>query len=174
MRRNLAEQAAELLAEAQVRADERKRAQVDVWHIDRIVDDAVEQDSETAWAISTPTLLLRLRSRRAEVRRKHDVGQRAEGQIVRRRFLLVDVERGARDVAALERLEQRRLLDESAAGAVDERTPGLQRAMVFALRIFFVSEVSGMWTVMKSARPSSALRSSASSTCRLRARLCTR
>ena len=57
--------------------------------------------SETPCAISIADAFLRLGGRGAEVRRQHDVGQRAERQIVRRRFLFVDVERRAADLAAL-------------------------------------------------------------------------
>ena len=54
------------------------------------------------------------------MRRQHDVGQRAERQVVRGRFLLVNVQRRAADLAALQRLEQRGLIDQAAARAVDD------------------------------------------------------
>ena len=123
--RNLRKQPAQLFAQAQIGADQRQRAQVDVRHVDRIVDDAVEQKFRDGLRDFDADALLRLGGRRAEVRRKHDVGQRAKRQIVRRRFLLINVQRGAGDVTALQRLEQRGFLDQTAAGAIDDAHAGL-------------------------------------------------
>ena len=64
-------------------------------------------------------VLLRLGGGRAEMRRADHVGQ-AEQRAFRRRLGLEHVEGGAGDVAGLQRLGERRLVDQPAARAIDD------------------------------------------------------
>ncbi len=58
------------------------------------------------------------------MRCRHDSRMVDQGQ-VGRRLLFVDVESGPGDVAGFERLQQRRFVDQPAAGAVDDACTGL-------------------------------------------------
>ena len=75
-------------------------------------------------------VLLRLCRRGAEMRRAHYVGQR-EQRACCRRFLDEHVEGGAGDVPRGKRIEQRRLVDELAAGTIDQADPLLRQSEGF-------------------------------------------
>ena len=93
-----------------------------------------------------------------------DVGQLQQRMVGRRRLLHEDVEGGAGEMARSERLGQRLLVDDAAAGAVDDA-----RALAASGRVprrrsgCVVSSVSGVWTVRKSQRGSSGSRSATAS-----------
>ena len=56
----------------------------------------------------------------ADVRGEQRVGQRPQRVVGRQRLVVVDVERGAGDPLLAQRLDQRRLVDDRAAGGVDQ------------------------------------------------------
>ena len=64
-------------------------------------------------------ILLRFHRGGAEMRRANDIGQREE-RALRGRFFAKHIERRAGDLARFERLGQGRLVDELAAGAIDQ------------------------------------------------------
>jgi len=71
---------------------------------------------------------------------------------VRSRGLLdEDVEGSARDVLGIERIDHRLLVDEAAAGAVDQAHAFFILAIAAASMMFLVFSVSGVCRVMKSA-----------------------
>ena len=69
---------------------------------------------------------LGLVGRRAQMGRHDHLLELEERVIGRRRLLLEDIERGAGDAARLDRARQRQLVDEAAAGAVDEARARLE------------------------------------------------
>ena len=64
-------------------------------------------------------ILLRFRGRCAEMRRADDVGM-AEQDVLGRRLLDEDVESGAGDVLGIQRIDQRLLVDQTAARTIDD------------------------------------------------------
>ena len=78
---------------------------------------------------------------------------RLEERRVRRRLVGEDVERGAADAAVADRLGERLLVDDPAAGGVHDAYPGLGPREQVACRMSpTVSGVFGRWIVMKSLR----------------------
>ena len=88
-------------------------------HVDRIGNRAVQQIFGNLFGDLNGDILLRLFGRRAEMRRRDDlVG--AEERIVFRRFDFEHVEGGPGDMAVVQRRLERVLVDQPAAGAVDD------------------------------------------------------
>ena len=70
---------------------------------------------------------LGLRGRGTQVRGEDDVGRAAQRVVLGRRLGRVDVDRGAGDGAGLQRCRQRGLVDDAAAGHVDDERVRLHR-----------------------------------------------
>ena len=77
--------------------------------------------------------VLGLDRRAGQVRREQEVGRVAQRRVGRQRLLCEDVERGARQVARAQRLDERGLVDERAARGVDEQRTGTQQRQALAV-----------------------------------------
>src|SRR4051794_1130050 len=64
--------------------------------------------------------LLRLERAAGAMRRAYDIRQRKERRVLGRRLALPDIEPGGEEAPALQRVEQRRLVDDAAARGVDD------------------------------------------------------
>ncbi len=116
--RELHREAAELRGERDVRAEHLEVLRADRRDVHRVRDEAAVERGGDLLGDDDAGAVLRLSRRGGEMRRDDDVvelEQRARVRLGRE-----DVERRACDLAALERLEQRVLVDELAACGVDE------------------------------------------------------
>ena len=87
--------------------------------VDRRGDDAAGERGDDLLGGLDAGAVLRLGGRGAQVRRDDDVGV-AEQRVVGDRLAREDVERGAGDLAGVERVLERRVVDQLAARAVDD------------------------------------------------------
>ena len=92
-------------------------------HVDRVGHELAPQRELDRMGHRRSGLLLRLGGAGPEMRRHHDVRQ-AEQRRTRRRLRDEDVDAGAAEMPAPDRLGQRVLVDESTAGRVDEHGAG--------------------------------------------------
>ena len=124
-RRQLAEQAAELLAQGHIRLDLLEGLGIDARQIDRIADLAGEQEGADDLGDFEAALLLGLFGARSEVRGEHHVGQRAELVVGRQRFGGEHIQGRTGDLAGLQSGDQVGLVDDLAPGAVHDPHAGL-------------------------------------------------
>ena len=175
LRRDLREEEAELFAQREVRPDGGERLRIDARHVHRIADFAVEQRGADLLRDFDADAFLRFRRRCAEMRREDEIRQPAQRRIGGQRLGLEDIERRGGDLPGLQRLDERRFVDQSAARAVHDAHALLRPcASRSALSMYFVSAVSGMCSVMKSACGTMSSSESTSSTWSERARLAER
>ena len=118
--RELADEAAELFGEAHIGAQLRRFLGRQAGDVERVGDAAGEEVIRQLLGDLNGDIDLRLVGRRAEVRRADEVRRSEQRVIGRRRLGREHVECGARDMAAVERLFQRRFVDQPAACAVDD------------------------------------------------------
>ena len=123
--RELAEQLADLFAEQEIRLHQLVGLGVHAGQVHGIANFAGEQEGSDDLGDFQAALFLRLLGTRAEVRREHDVGQGAELVVGRERFDAEHVEGGAADLAGFQACHEVRLVDDLAAGAVDDPHAGL-------------------------------------------------
>ena len=121
---DLADQAAELLGQLHIGPELRRLLGGERGHVERVGDAAADQEVGHLLGDLDRDIDLRLGGRGAEMRRRDEAG-RAEQGVVLRRLLDEHVERGAADMAALQRVLQRRLVDQPAAGAIDDADAAL-------------------------------------------------
>ncbi|MCX5738171.1 MAG: hypothetical protein NTZ61_06690, partial [Proteobacteria bacterium] len=117
----LALEAAELLAEQQVRPQLRQQFGRHRRHVHAVAHFAVEQEVAHLLGHLDRYVQLRLFGRSAEVRRADHLWMQHQRVILRRRFLLEDVEPRAAHLPALERGVERLLVDDPAARGVDDQ-----------------------------------------------------
>ncbi len=91
---------------------------------------------------------LRLLGRRSQVRRDQDAGMIDQGMPCGGRFRIKHVDRGAGDLARVERGGQRRLVDQAARAQLMIRTPGFILASAAGPTTLRVSSESGVCKVM--------------------------
>ena len=99
-------------------------------HVERVGDAAADEEVRHLFGHLQRDIDLRLGGRRPQMRRADEVGlaeQRAGGG----RLGLEHVERSAGDMAAVEQPGQRLLVDQPAAGAIDDTDAGLRLCKVF-------------------------------------------
>ena len=92
-----------------------------------------------------------------------EIGQGQEGVVLRGRLLVKDVERSAGDPVRLQRVVERLLIDDAAAGVLTMKAVRFICASREASKRPTVSGVFGQWIVIKSARATAASRSSTGS-----------
>ena len=102
-------------------------------------------------AISQPDAFLRLRRRGAEMRREDEIRQPRNGSSAGSGSSSKTSSAAAATCFVFERLDQRRFVDQPAARAIDDAHALFALASRSALSMCFVSAVSGMCSVMKSA-----------------------
>ena len=103
-----------------MRPDDRERLCVHVRHVHRVAHFAAHQHRANLLCDLDAHIFLCLRRARTEVRREDDVRQRTQREICGRRLDFVHIQRGCCDLAALQRIVQRLLVNEPAACAVDD------------------------------------------------------
>ena len=118
--RDLRDEASEALAEAEVGSEHGERLGVDARGVDRIVDRAVEEGGADGVGDFDADAFLGLGRGGAEVRGEDDIGRVAQGVLRGGRFLLEDVDGRAGHMARSEGVGQGLLVDQAAAGAVDD------------------------------------------------------
>ncbi len=128
--RELAGERGEVGGERQERSERLEVLRRDGRHVDGVRDEPALERGRDLLGDDHAGAVLRLLGRRAEVRRDDDVlvleqrpGVRLGGE---------HVDRGARDLAGVERLEERVLVDELAARDVDDADPVLRRRELLA------------------------------------------
>ena len=146
-RRELREQFAELLAEREVGFDLLVGLRVEVGQVHRVADFAGEQVAGDDFGDFDAAFLLRFVRAGAQMRREHDARMFAERMIRRQRFDRENVQRGAGDLAGIQRGDQIVFDDDFAAGAVHDAHVGLhlgeRRGVQHAARLFRHRHVDG-------------------------------
>ncbi len=119
---DLREEPAERLGKLGERLQFRRERHAEV---DRVLDFAFLEERADLARDRLGDLDLRLLGAGAEVRREDDVPRRAQRAVGRERLRIEHVERGAGQPAVVERLDERRLVHDAAARAVDQAAGGL-------------------------------------------------
>ena len=156
---DLPDQPAKLFGERHVGLEPRRFLGGQARHVDRVGDPAEQQEIAHLLGDLDRDIDLRFAGRGAEVRGRDEVGRAEQGRVLGR-LGLEHVERRAADLAAVERVLQRRLVDQPAARAIDDpHARAWSWPAPRGSRMPRVWSVSGVWSVMKSARASSVSRS---------------
>ena len=121
---DLPDQPPELFGERHVGLQPRRFLGGQARHVDRVGDPAEQQEIAHLLGDLDRDIDLRFAGRGAEMRGRDEVGRAEQGR-GGGRLGLEHVERGAGDLAAVERLLQRRLVDQPAARAIDDPHAGL-------------------------------------------------
>ena len=117
---DLLDQSTQLGAQVDIRPQNLDRRSVDGRHVDGVTDDAAAQHIGDLFGDFDADRFLRLRGGSAKVRRQDHVRKRPQLAVLGQRLVLEHIEPGGRDLARLDRLDERALLDDPAAGAVED------------------------------------------------------
>ena len=127
----LADQAAQLLGDRHIGLELGRFLRRQAGDVERIGDAAVEQIVGQLFGDLQRHIDLRFIGRRTQMRGADEVGRAEQGRFLGR-FGLEHVQRGARDMARIERVLERGLVDQPAACAVDDTHALLGLGQIFA------------------------------------------
>src|SRR4029077_14613207 len=119
-RRNLREEPAEFLAETQMRADNRQRFGIEIWHIDRVADRSFKERCANRLRNLNSDVFLRYGSGSAEMRRENKIRRRAKRRISGQRLGLENVDRRGGNMSILQRIRERGFVDETPPRTIDD------------------------------------------------------
>ena len=134
----LSDQAAELFRQRHVRPQLRRFLGAERRHVERIGDAAVDQVVGHLLGHLQRDIYLRLIGRGAEVRGADEIGGSEQRRLLGG-FLDENVERRTGDMATVQRLFQRRLVDQSAARAIDDA-----HALLGLGEVFLRQDIAGL------------------------------
>ena len=125
-RRDLREKFTKLFAETEMRSDDRQRLRIEVRHVHCVTDRAFEQHGADRLGNFNAHALLRLRRRRAEMRRKNNIGRiRAEANRPGSGSISKTSSAAPATWPLSQRLRQRRFINQTAASAIDDADAAL-------------------------------------------------